>query len=306
VPPPPSEEATVAADRMQTPPIHGSVRDSLTSEFSSDSCEAPVAGEEGWSLAHRSCVRSSQPRSSRSCRRAKRITEAAEIESLIARSEKRVERGAAPAQRRRRPRARAGGDAGGLTNAAHRRASSRGFWRGRERPTPRKQRRPLAARRMPIARGARCTLDGCIGQEEADCRVEQIGALRAALAAEQTHLFEISTERARATQGAAETFVICLVWSSRAPATSRASCGEPGECRGRAGHVRARRWSAREARLIAAQHEYQLAQVQIERLCRAHDDMVEDPPSWSRSSTDANGTRTARRARISPAGKQRC
>lgn len=101
--------------------------------------------------------------------------------------------------------------------------------------------------------------------------VEEMETLRAALAAEQSRLVEIQHERARASQGAAAAEVelsrarqiIEQLESSRAGAAAELA-------RARTSLVRT------ESELLAAQHEYQLAQVQIEKLCAAHDDMVED------------------------------
>jgi len=101
--------------------------------------------------------------------------------------------------------------------------------------------------------------------------VEEMETLRVALAAEQARLVEIQHERARATQGAAERDaelararqIIEQLEASRASAAA-----ELARARTTLVHT--------ESELLAAQHEYQLSQVQIEKLCGAQDDMVED------------------------------
>lgn len=101
--------------------------------------------------------------------------------------------------------------------------------------------------------------------------VEEMETLRAALAAEQARLIEIQHERSLATQGAAERDaelararqIIEQLEASRA-----STAAELARTRAALTHT--------ESELLSAQHEYQLAQVQIEKLCAAHDDMVED------------------------------
>lgn len=101
--------------------------------------------------------------------------------------------------------------------------------------------------------------------------VEEIDQVRAALAAAQASLAEIRQERAQATQGVAEREAeltrmretIEQLEASRATAVAELG-------RARASLVQT------ESDLLAAQHEYQLAQVQIDKLCSAHDDLVED------------------------------
>src|SRR5204862_5193590 len=53
-----------------------------------------------------------------------------------------------------------------------------------------------------------------------------------------------------------------------------------------------------EGELLAAQHEYQLAQVQIERLCSAQDDMVEDRAQLVAKLHDAKEREARLRLRI--------
>src|SRR5262249_16444440 len=53
-----------------------------------------------------------------------------------------------------------------------------------------------------------------------------------------------------------------------------------------------------EGELLAAQHEYQLAQVQIERLCSAQDDMVEDRAQLVAKQHDAKEREARLRLRI--------
>jgi CheY-like chemotaxis protein len=101
--------------------------------------------------------------------------------------------------------------------------------------------------------------------------VEEMDTLRSALAAEQARLVEIQHERARATQGEAE--LEAELNSARQIIeqleTSRASAAaELARQRTTLLHT--------ESELLSAQHEYQLAQVQIDKLCSAHDDMIED------------------------------
>src|SRR5262249_33055003 len=101
--------------------------------------------------------------------------------------------------------------------------------------------------------------------------VDEMDQLRAALAAEQASLVEVKYEQARVTQGAVEREVelarsrqtVEQLEASRATATAELT-------RARASLVRT------EGELLAAQHEYQLAQVQIDKLCSAHDELVED------------------------------
>jgi CheY-like chemotaxis protein len=118
--------------------------------------------------------------------------------------------------------------------------------------------------------------------------VEEMETLRAALAAEQSRLVEIQHERARATQGA----VAAEVELERARQiieqleTSRANAAAE-LARARTSLVRT------ESELLAAQHEYQLAQVQIDKLCAAHDDMIEDHAQLVAKLHDA-GTRDAK------------
>ena len=101
--------------------------------------------------------------------------------------------------------------------------------------------------------------------------VEEMETLRSALAAEQARLVEIQHERTRATQGAAERDaelarahqIVEQLEASRASASAELA--------------RARTTLMNtENELLSSQHEYQLAQVQIEKLCGAHDDMIED------------------------------
>ena len=101
--------------------------------------------------------------------------------------------------------------------------------------------------------------------------VDEMEQLRAALAAEQAHVVEIQHERTRVTQGAAEReaelartrHTLEQLETSRTTAASELA-------RARAKLVQT------ESELLASQHEYQLAQAHIDRLCSAHDELVED------------------------------
>jgi hypothetical protein len=123
--------------------------------------------------------------------------------------------------------------------------------------------------------------------------VEEMETVRATLAAEQTRLVEIQQERALASQGAAERDaelararqMIEQLEASRASAAAELA-------RTRTAHVRV------EGELLAAQHEYQLAQVQIERLCSAQDDMVEDRAQLVAKLHDAKEREARLRLRI--------
>jgi CheY-like chemotaxis protein len=123
--------------------------------------------------------------------------------------------------------------------------------------------------------------------------VEEMETLRAALAAEQARLVDIQHERARATQGEAELEaeltgarqIIEQLEASRASAAA-----ELARARAALVHI--------EGELLAAQHEYQLAQVQIDRLCSAHDDMIEDRAQVDAKLHDAKEREARLRLRI--------
>jgi CheY-like chemotaxis protein len=111
-------------------------------------------------------------------------------------------------------------------------------------------------------------------QSAEEARVAVVGemeSLRAALAAEQARLDETQHERARATQGVAELEadlaharqIIEQLEASRAGAAAELA-------RSRTTLVQT------EGDLLAVQHAHQLAHAQLEKLCAAHDEMVED------------------------------
>jgi hypothetical protein len=123
--------------------------------------------------------------------------------------------------------------------------------------------------------------------------VEELESLRAALAAEQARSARCS-RNASASRRAPPS----ATPSSRAPAkmieqleTSRAS--------GAAELARTSHGTrSRRRRGLATQHEYQLAQVQIERLCSAQDDMVEDRAQFVAKLHDAKEREARLRLRI--------
>jgi CheY-like chemotaxis protein len=123
--------------------------------------------------------------------------------------------------------------------------------------------------------------------------VEEIETLRAALAAEQARLVEIQQERALASQGAAERD------AELARARQMLEQLEGSRASAAAELARTRTTLVKtESELLAAQHEYQLAQVQIERLCSAQDDMVEDRAQLVAKLHDAKEREARLRLRI--------
>jgi CheY-like chemotaxis protein len=101
--------------------------------------------------------------------------------------------------------------------------------------------------------------------------VDEMDRLRAALAAEQASLVEVEQERALVSQDAAQRE------ADLARARQMIEQLETSRTNANAELARARaRLVETESELLAAQHEYQLAQVQIDKLCSAHDDLVED------------------------------
>jgi hypothetical protein len=123
--------------------------------------------------------------------------------------------------------------------------------------------------------------------------VEELESLRAALAAEQARLVEVQQERVRVSQGAAERD------AELAHARQMIEQLEASRASGAAELARTRTALVRvEGEVLATQHEYQLAQVQIERLCSAQDDMVEDRAQFVAKLHDAKEREARLRLRI--------
>jgi DNA-binding response OmpR family regulator len=101
--------------------------------------------------------------------------------------------------------------------------------------------------------------------------VDEMDSLRAALADEQASLLEVQHERALVSQDAAQREAELGRARQMIEQLEASRLNANGElARARAKLVET------ESELLAAQHEYQLAQVQIDKLCSAHDDLVED------------------------------
>ena len=101
--------------------------------------------------------------------------------------------------------------------------------------------------------------------------VNEVDRLRSSLANEHATLVEIQHERSQATQGAAALegeLVRARQMLEQLEASRAGTAGELSLTRASLVHT--------EGELLAAQHEYQLAQVQLNKLCSAHDDLVED------------------------------
>ncbi|MGH7895553.1 MAG: hypothetical protein ACREQL_12855 [Candidatus Binatia bacterium] len=120
--------------------------------------------------------------------------------------------------------------------------------------------------------------------EEARARaVAELETVRATLAAEQRRLVDIQHDRAQATQGAAEREAD-LVRARAVIAQLEASRAETA-----AELERARATLARnESEILDSQHEYQLAQVLIEKVSGGHDDLVESCAQLLAKNKDAN------------------
>jgi CheY-like chemotaxis protein len=101
--------------------------------------------------------------------------------------------------------------------------------------------------------------------------VDEMDRLRAALAAEQASLVEIEQERAIVTQDAA----VREAELGRARQMIEQLEASRLNANGELARARAKLVET-ESELLAAQHEYQLSQVQIDKLCSAHDELVED------------------------------
>ncbi len=101
--------------------------------------------------------------------------------------------------------------------------------------------------------------------------VDEMDSLRAALAAEQASLVEVQQERAMVSQD------VAVREAELARARQMIEQLEASRVNANGELARARaKLVETESELLAAQHEYQLAQVQIDKLCSAQDDMVED------------------------------
>jgi len=108
-------------------------------------------------------------------------------------------------------------------------------------------------------------------EEDRAAAAAELEAMRGALVAEQARLLEIQHERKRATQGAAERAaelastreVMGQLEASRAATAAELE-------RTRAALTQA------ESDLLASQHDLRLSQAHLDKLCNAHDDMVED------------------------------
>jgi len=101
--------------------------------------------------------------------------------------------------------------------------------------------------------------------------VNEVDRLRSSLANEHATLVEIQHERSQATQGAAALegeLVRARQMLEQLEASRAGTAGELSLTRASLVHT--------EGELLAAQHEYQLAQVQLNKLCSAHDDLIED------------------------------
>lgn len=176
-----------------------------------------------------------------------------------------------------------------LAQDAERRRAEIGMLEGRTRRL--REQMDAAAARADADREKTLSLAREMVQSAEEARVAVVGemeSLRATLAAEQARLDETQHERARATQGVAELEadltharqIIEQLEASRAGAAAELA-------RARATLVHT------EGDLLAVQHAHQLAQAQLDKLCAAHDEMVEDQAQLGAKLHDA-GEREAR------------